>query len=367
MDPLEALKAGDTEALQAMLNGEEPTAPEPAPTPEPVEDIVPEVPVEEPPAEPPVTSETPEEVPAPEASVADLEIPETPALPDTKEIFITDSEGRRPYTLDFTDRPKIEKAFQYAAGFRKMQAERDKAISANKEQSESYKKLEAAWGEGGVEGIKNVISTLAGGDEGVTAFIDNELAERQRLADMSPEEKASYESKRQQELQRLEWETKMGDLTAKEKAHAASLEKAEEERLYNKAAQAQARFSFTGRLGNEKTENMWNRTLAQEAVGMLDKHAEKMPEGWEPSQANFNKAFEIAYANLSNSLQGTASKQAEKTIGKAKANAAKAAANVAKKGMQQPATASQEVLDALEAGDTKKGMAAIFSSGKKFF
>jgi hypothetical protein len=365
---LEALKSGNTEYFENEMSGE---GVEELQTPEPVEAPAVEVEVE-------ADLGLPEEVPAEtqpgieelvdselsDDPVVDLEASEALVLPDTEEIFITGSKGRQAYTIDYADRAKTKKAFEYAAGFRKMQAERDQERTGHTETKQIVSKLESAWGEGGVDGIKGVISALAKGDTAVDEFVDSIVEERSRLNNLSPEEKAAHKSTLDEQARSLAWEQKMGDLKAKEDAHTSSLEQAEEKQLYDMASQAQTNFSFAGKFGNEKTETMWNETVARNALALLEKH---LPEGKKPTQANFNKAFEIAHSNLSSSLKTQVSNGVETKLKTKKNQAAKAAAKTAKKGMAPKQTTAEALEKTIDDGDLSAGFRSIFKSNKRLF
>lgn len=358
-EALEAFKSGDSDTLQKILNGEDVNLT--------MEETVEEPVVDAESVETPETSEVETQETESDASVEDVVVSEAPVvetLPDTEEITITDSKGRRPYTIDYTDRAKTKKAYEYAAGFRKMQAERDQERQARQEDRKVYDKLEAAWGEGGVEGIRGVIQALAGEDDAVEKFLEMELSERERLKNMSPQERADHDRQREEDARRLEWETKMGDLTAKEQKYAESLQQAEETQLKGHATQALGRFNFDGKLGNPQTETMLNKTIWTNAIEMLEKHT---PDGVTPTQANFNKAFEIAYSNLSSTVRSQINKGVEKNIETKKVSAARNAANMAKKGMAPKSTSAEELEKTIDDGDFSSAFKSIFSSTKKLF
>lgn len=360
---LEAFKSGDSETLQNIMNDE-------TPQPPPQEDPAPEVEApasEEVPA--PETGETTEtEEPQEDASVGDEELEtqaeENTSLPDTEEIFITDDSGRRKYTIDYTDRDKIKKAFEYAAGFRKMQARGDKAIKESEELKAGYAKLEDAWGEGGVQGIKNVIAALSGSENGVEEFLQAELDERQRIASMSPEERADYDRQREEEARRLEWETKMRTMEDKERSYQERIEREQEEQLSNYAQTALDKYNFNGKLGNREDENLWNKMVWSNAIELLEKHAK---DDTKFTQSNFLKAFEVAHANLSRRLRAQVSNQVDKQVGKTKASAAKDAATAARRSMAAKPSATQDINTDIDNGDISSGIQKIFGATRKLF
>lgn len=325
------------------------------------------VPQTETPAETSEDSETADASTESQDPVADLETSEAQALPDTEEIFITGSKGRQAYTIDHTDRAKTKKAYEYAAGFRKMQAERDQERTSHVETKEIVSKLEDAWGEGGVDGIKGVINALAKGDTAVEDFVDSIVEERSRLANLSPAEKAAHETSLAEQARQLQWEQKMSDLKAKETQHTTALEQAEEKELYDMASQAQSKFSFSGSFGNEKTESVWNETVARNALGMIERALEKKPEGYKPTQANFNKAFEIAYSNVSSNLKTQVNNGVEKNLKGKKAKAAKSAAKTAKKGMAPKSSEAEQLEKSIEENDLSAGFRQILKSTKRLF
>jgi hypothetical protein len=359
---LEAFKSGDSDTLTSIMNDEPlpDTPPQEEPAPEVEQTASEEVPA-------PETSETTEtEEPQEDASVGDEE-PEAsvaPELPDTEEIFITDDSGRRKYTIDYTDRDRIKKAFEYAAGFRKMQARGDKAIKEVEEIKTSYAKLEDAWGEGGIDGIKNVIVALSGNQNGVEEFLQSELEERQRIASMSPEERAELDRTREEEARRLEWETKMRTMEDKERTYHERIEREQEEKMAGFAQTALDRYNFNGKLGSSEDENLWNKMVWSNAIELLEKHSS---DDTKFTQSNFLKAFEVAHANLSRRLRSQVSKQVDKEVGKKKASTAKDAASAAKRSMAAKPSAAQDINADIESGDITSGIQKIFGATKKLF
>ena len=364
MDPLaqalEAFKSGDSDTLSSLMNDE---APQPAPQeeiPEEQEALASEE-VPAPDSGEAVETEEPQE----DASVGDdeVEAQAAPQLPDTEEITITDDSGRRQYTIDYTDRTKIRKAFEYAAGFRKMQARADTAAKETKELKESYSKLEDAWGDGGIDGIKGVITAL-GGDSAVKEFIDAEVAERHRIESMSPEEREAHDRKREEEARRLEWETKVREIDARESAYKQRVEREEQDRLSSYANTALDKYNFNGRLGDEKAEGLWNKMVWTNAIELLEKHSS---EDTKLTQSNFLKAFEVAHANLSRQLVSQVSRQVDKQVDKKKAATAKDAAAAAKRSMAGKPTAAQDINADIDNGDIASGIKKLFGSTKKLF
>lgn len=357
---LEAFKSGDTDTLNSLMNDEQP----PAPPPE--EPVVEEAQASEEVPAPESSEPTETEEPQEDASVGDEEVEASaaPELPDTEDITITDDSGRRKYTIDYTDRTKIKKAFEYAAGFRKMQARADKAAQETDSLKESYSKLENAWGEGGQEGIRNIIKVLSGDEKGLDTFIEAELSERQRLASMSPEEKATYDRNREEEARRLEWETKMRTIEEKESQYSQKLAQEEEQQLSNYASTALDRYNFNGKLGNEQDETLWNKMVWSNAIELLEKHSK---EDTKFTQANFLKAFEVAHANLNRRLKSQVSKQVDLQVGKKKASTAKDAAVAAKRSMAAKPSAAQDIEADIDSGNISAGIQKLFGSTKKLF
>ena len=360
---LEAWKSGDGDTLQGIMNDETPPEqPQEEQNLEAVEEPASEeVPAPETSEPTEATDETPEDV-----SVGDdeVQVSAEPALPDTEEITITDDEGRRKYTIDYTDRAKTKKAYEYAAGFRKMQSRADKAVQETQELKKNYSRLEEAWGEGGIDGIKNIINVLSNSESGVEEFLNAELQERQRIESMSPEERATHDRNREEEARRLEWETKMRTIEEKENAYKTQLEQQEEQTLSNYAQTALDRYNFNGKLGSKEDESLWNKMVWSNAIELLEKHAS---EDTKFTQSNFLKAFEVAHANLNRRLSSQVSRQVDKQVDQKKASTAKDAASAVKRSMSGKTTAAQDINADIDSGDIAGGIKKLFGSTKKLF
>ena len=360
---LQAALTGDTETLNRILASDDLEIPQEQDTP-PIQEATAEEEVEQ--VEEPETAEevveeiTQEEGDGLEAQAQEQE--EKVLLPDTEDITITDSKGRRNYTIDFTDREKTKKAYSYAAGFRKMQAERDASRKDHVSTKETYAKLEELWGEGGPDGIKRLINQLSEG--GIDGFIDSELSDRKRLSDMTPEDKIAFDREQSEDVKRVEWETKMRDLDDKNSAHTQMLKEHEEGAYKSQADSAFARFNFSGKLGSGASENLLNKSVWENAIDMLEKHT---PDDVRPTQQQFNKAFEVAYANLHATVKTSAVKAADNLVEGKKVEAAKSAAKVAKQGLQPKKSTAQALEATIDKGDFSSGMAAILGATKKLF
>lgn len=279
---------------------------------------------------------------------------EQEALPDSEEIVVTDDAGRRKLKVDYKDRVKIKKAFELAAGFRKHQAERDRAIARAKEletivpEHTDLKKtmsaLEQAFDKDGVAGIVNLLAKKPGSYE---AFIEAEIARRDRKANASPAELKQIEL--EERLERSERER-----AAKDKEVQEYLEKGKTERELAEKRSAEAvlhptfnKYRFAGTLGDEALEGRLDSAIWEQSRAELS----KLPDDVEITPAMVDKTFREIAGSFRKAIKGQAEKVTNQTLAARKVNASEAAAAAATK--STPRT-SQTARDGLVA-NMKKG------------
>lgn len=295
---------------------------------------------------------------------------ETQELPDSEEIVVTDDAGRRKLKVEYKDRVKIKKAFELAAGFRKHQAERDRALARAKELEalvpehsdlkKSFSALEQAFDKDGVAGIVNLLAKKPGSYE---AFIEAEVARRQRKENASPSELKQIEL--EERLERSERER-----AAKDKEVQEYLAKGKSEREVAEKRSAEAvlhptfnKYRFAGQLGDEALEGRLDSAIWEQSRAELS----KLPDDVEITPAMVDKTFREIAGSFRKAIKGQAEKATNAAISARKANASEAAAAAATKSTPRTSqTARDSVVSNIKSGNLKDSIMAALTGKVNF-
>jgi hypothetical protein len=271
---------------------------------------------------------------------------------DIEEITITDSKGKRTLKVDFSDRDKLKKMVQLAAGARKWQQERDteraeraKEREESKKLAEDMSKFEKAYGQGGYEGVKNLVELLEGSGS-FDKFLASANEERDRWENMSESEKRDIEFERKQtaeqsRLKELEskYESKLAELTSRQ-------EQAEIKSLESKLHPAFDRYRFAGKLNDPIAEQRLDKALWSQAMESL----EAVPENVEITQAMIEKEFRKAAAEFSSAVNKQVNQKVQKVIRTTKEDATRKAQATVNKSMKSTGAADQFRKDISQSG-----------------
>jgi hypothetical protein len=271
---------------------------------------------------------------------------------DIEEITITDSKGKRTLKVDFSDRDKLKKMVQLAAGARKWQQERDLERAERAKEREEAKKLtedmgkfEKAYGQGGYEGVKNLVELLEGSGS-FDKFLEQATAERDRWDSMTESERreVEFERKQQSEQSRLKeleskYESKLAELTSRQ-------EQAEVKSLESKLHPAFDRYRFAGKLNDPVAEQRLDRALWSQAMESL----EAIPENVEITQAMIEKEFRKAAADFSSAVNKQVNQKVQKVIRTTKEDATRKAQATVNKSMKSSGAADQFRKDISQSG-----------------
>lgn len=266
---------------------------------------------------------------------------------DFEELILTDESGqRKKIKWDFADREKTKKAVLMAAGARKWQAERDgfksKLEGTSKELTE-YKNVwtavEKAYETTGIEGIVNL---LAGRQDAYSqweeARVEQILRKRQaspsELRQIELEEREANAAKRAEKAERDRDSVVNTIKQEKEAAQKAALEGLVHPAFY--------KYSFTGKLGDERAEEMFNQQVWNSAKANLEAY----PEGTNLTQEIVDKEFRQASATIRKYIDKQGDAKAKSVLDNKKAVAATKVA----------AKASQIVTKNTVEDEIKKGM-----------
>jgi len=291
-----------------------------------------------------------------------------PASPvsDIEEITVRGPDGRKQkIKIDYSDKDAIKKLAAKAAGMRKFQKERDDARKAleeatkgQAEEKELFSKLEKAWEN---EGVQGVVTLLGNSPEAWQKAVDAEIAQREYLASLSPEEKYKHD---------LEMERKAAaaEKTELEKRYESLLqqnkdveEAAQTRALESKFHPAFDRYRFAGKLGDAVAEQQFDEAVWTQAVKRLSEY----PDNIELTQALVDKEFRTVSNSFRKLIKGQTEQKVKKTIAKKKEEAAQRVQTVAKKGIQK-STATRDFVDKMKRGDIQGSFLDVFTGKVKF-
>jgi len=189
-------------------------------------------------------------------------------LPDIDYVM---ADGKK-IKIDFTNRVNIKKAFSAAAGMRSSMAKYDKQSVELEDvkakllaKTESWDKLEAL-----KDSKEDLWHAITG--ENLEDYVDERLAEKDKIALMNPEQLAVYErglehDKRVKEVEKREAAIERQKITNQEAAA-----KADHERQAALVDKAYLDNGFTGQLGDADLEEEENDDLWHKAIRKLSKY-----------------------------------------------------------------------------------------------
>ena len=318
--------------------------------------------------------EKPEEGPAAEAqpSNSEAEVEDSSAAteqtqssaPVTEEIFVTLEDGRRAKIVaDYSDKAKIRKAYEMAAGMRKFQAERDKAREATKalEQQTSelkgtWEKLENAYQNGGIEGLIDLLEGKTGAHK---AYLAKQFElERQKEA-MSPAERAKFELQQQMEMDRRERAASERIRQKQMEEMQAKLAEADEKETRALITPSFEKYRFKGKLGDEVAEHHFDQAIWMQALTNLEQldDSQITPEAIDREFSRVSQAF-------SRAAKTQATKATKQAVETKKRTAKEQAAVTAMQGMNKD-TREQSLTKRLWAGDTAGVLAELMRGSRK--
>jgi hypothetical protein len=206
-----------------------------------------------------------EEVPQPKVKEAATKPPEA----QVEYLTITDDQGKRQIALDWNNKDAIRKAVQMAAGARKWQAERDslkdslsRIQTEHSEATSQLKNIEEAFERDGMRGLVNL---LVGNQGAYDQWKDAEFQKWASYNNASPEQKAFFDAKAENEkLQKeMAWQRKQQEAAVAKAAKEAqeAQDKAERARQEENTAILHKEFrkhSFNGKLPVEEAKAIDN-------------------------------------------------------------------------------------------------------------
>jgi hypothetical protein len=303
-----------------------------------------------------------DEIMSPKSGKANAKAEASESKPTTtEEVFVKTPDGKRQAVkIDYENKDSIKQAFLKAAGFpllnNKLSTVSKKYATLETEHKAlkaDMDKLEDIYSKSGVEGLINQL----GRQEDLEKLIEARIKQREYLGSLTPDERYKHDMKTQAELANkrvsdteAKYQKMLSDIEAKEESAAL---RSMESRLHP----AFDRYRFAGKLGNEAAEARFDKAVWRDATEALAQY----PEDVEITQAMIDKEFRLAAQEYSSTMKQQAEKTVVKTLDTKKANAAKSAQMVAKKGIVSED--KDKFINSIKSGNLMDAFAAM-SSGK---
>jgi hypothetical protein len=285
-------------------------------------------------------------------------------LPVTEDLFVTLEDGRKAkITADYSDRNKIKKAYEMAAGMRKFAAERDKERARVKELDSqmqelkgTWSKLETAYQSGGVEGLIDLLEGKAGASKEYIA----KRFEQERLKEaMPPAERARLEMEERLELDRRQRDA--NDRTRQQELDRvhARLAEADEKETRALVTPSFEKHRFKGKLGDPVAEHHFDQAVWMQALSNL----EQLDEGDLTPDA-IDREFSRVSSAFARVAKQQATKATKQAVDTKKQEAKTQAAVLAMQGMNTPGNKEKDLTKRLWSGDSV-GVLKDLLSGRK--
>lgn len=240
----------------------------------------------------------------PEVKAIEKEVPNEPSEERIEYATFTDESGKKKKVkINLNDIESIKNTFSKAAGLvPKLQRERDQVkaeLAKVAEPLQAYSKLEKAFE---AEGIKGVISLLAGGEDKVNEFIESELDRRNWMATASHDEIKSLELSKELEQAKKERQELL-DKVAKEREEAElSKQTAAEREMQAKLAGSFEKHRFSSDQYDAKTATKLNKVIWREALESLAELGNENPT---------RREIEAAFKEARSFVSGHVNKEVE--------------------------------------------------------
>lgn len=296
---------------------------------------------------------------------ANLESSDEPGSSDIEEVFVTDHKGRRKVKIDYSDRDKIKKMYQYAHGARKWQAAKDQAekrlaslesqMTEFKEAKENFTALENAYESNGIAGL---VDLLEGRQGAYQDFLSKEFDKREARLNATPEElelmnAREREAQFQRELDQMRKENEeFRSQTKQEK------EQAEVRSMEAKIYPAFDKYRFSGKLGDATDEHLFDEMLWHTALKELSPYEE---QGLDITPEMVERTFRKKAMAIRKRINVQANKEVKKSIKKKKEAATHATQSKVMSGMT-PSSDAQEVRDLVKGNN----ISGIFNNWGKY-
>jgi hypothetical protein len=261
--------------------------------------------------------------------------------------------------VDYSDKERIKKAHEMAAGMRKAFAERDQASNEAKAVSAELSELKAIWNK--LESVKDRpedLFKLVTGNS-LDSYVQQKQAEAQAFADASPEERVAMES--QKRIEALETKLRANESEIEEKLAKVNSDKeaAELANLQSQINPAFNKYRFAGKLGDADAEHALDESLWMATLSDL----ESVPDS-DLTPEMIERAFKLRAQSVSKVINKQTTKRVKKTISATKKRATEAAQIAATTGKSSKSGSSnKELAQRIRGGD----LMGVLSNMNKYF
>jgi hypothetical protein len=283
---------------------------------------------------------------------------------DVETLWVKGPNGtKQKIEVSYKDKEKIKQAYLKMAGMQKFRTERDleRASKAELEKklaalSGDFDKLNSLFQEKGAKGLFEQL----GGPGAFEKAIEEELAKREQLASMSPEEKMQlqYQEKEKSHLQeKSNLEKKYQEMLAKIEAEK---EEASTKSLESKLVPAFDKYRYAGKLGDAVAESKIDKAIWREVMENLA----ELPDDTKLTSALIEKEFRTASSIYSKMVNSQVESKLKETVTKKKEDAAQRTQLAVKKGLASN-TVNQEIEDDVKSGNWSSLLQKAFAGSGK--
>ena len=261
--------------------------------------------------------------------------------------------------VDYSDRERIKKVHQLAAGARKWQSERDNAIKERDELQAKYEEAQSILSkadkfveDGDDAGLYHLIT----GGKNLDDLVEARMEEQGRLATMSPEERDAYTNKQELERKEKALAKREEAIRMREEKAQADLDTSDRKLQQSMVNAAFNKHRFHGQFGNAKDEQKADRMLWREVISTLESYPSV-------TQELIDQTVAEAAEGIKSLIGLQAKKQVDKQIKKQKTEAKK---EVQKEVFDESTKQKRKLQQQIRDKDYSGAIADMFS-GKSFF
>lgn len=264
--------------------------------------------------------------------------------------------------IDYSDRDRIKQAFLVERQARQWSNERDTYKKKLEALDVTHNDLKGMWDTlekaNSEEGLMGVLAAIAGPAK-AQEFIRSQVDRANFLRSATPEEKANLEARERSERQERELSR-----IRKEQEDFRSKVEAERDEAKLHAVEAKIspvyeKYNFSGKLGDENDEHIFNEMLWGTALRKLQPYEDK---GIEITPGMVEKAFAETSKALRKRIAGYGEQVAAKTVARKKERAADAVQNKVSSSYRGEPGDREKAIDLLRKGD----ITSLFQGARTF-
>jgi hypothetical protein len=257
-------------------------------------------------------------------------------------ITVSDDKGRkRTIEIDYSNKEAIKKAHLEAAGMRKFQVERDRALQTFKqtqaqleERNKDWNTLEQAF----QQGPQALFDLLAGQKGAFDQHVQKTLQKKAFLENATPEEIEAYKEREQAQLDRKELDRIRKENEEFKQSVLKEREEAETKALESRVHPVFSKYRFADRLGDANDEQMFDEMLWNSAMKRLEPYEE---QGLDISPELVEREFRAVAQSIRKRINVQAEKKATKVIDDKKREATENVQNKVKSGYKSDSVSNE--------------------------